>query len=733
MSNQDLINQLASLNGIAADYIDAAGQPVHIAESTKIPIIEALGFDIGTEKKLERAIEQSLLRDWSHLLPPVCVVHQGKPFEIPVCIPETRLNNTFRGELVLESKKSAGISVKVSELPVLERRVIKKKNMLRLSLEMPEDLPLGYHKLSLRNRNLEADCYLIVTPPTCHEPDFLKPDDKDRAEKIWGCSIQLYTLRSETNWGIGDFSDLKYLAEQLGNQGADVIGLNPIHSLYPSNPQHCSPYSPSSKNFINPLYIDVTRVPDYGSLDAVNALVNDSTFQQHLKDARETGLVDYEAVAALKFPVLEALYSYFESYHAKEKTPVYKEFDKYRRKRGIALDAAATYDALYEFFREDDINSWGWPCWPDDYQQFDTAKVKSFQRKYKSRIRYFMYLQWLAESQLAEVQQAALDAGMRLGIYRDLAVGVDRGGADVWCQPDGYCLNACIGAPPDPVAPQGQNWGLPPLHPAELKHLKYAAFIETVQSNMSSCGALRIDHVMGLFRLWWCPAGATADQGVYVTYPLDDLLGILKLESLRRECLVFGEDLGTVPDEIEQRLPPALCYSNEVVLFSRDDDHFFHPDDFKARALTCVSNHDIPTLKAWWNCDDLDLRQQLGIYDAQKTQQEKNARHEDKIALLKTLQQIGECPWGMDPDDISTMGYSRDLMEKIHYYLAKTASTIVTVQLEDIQQLTEPVNVPGTSDEYPNWRRKQQLTLSAIFSDDANRAFFRNLTLTRQA
>ena len=720
------VNQLAELCGISAQYTDAAGQPVQIPTEYQRTALKSLGEQVNNDSQVEKSLYHKIQKKWSQLLPPVIVLHQGQRFIIPMCIPVTRLGNQFKGELIREGGATEALSIKPEALKEIERTALKNEDMIKLELELPDDLSLGYHQLNLKHRALESHCQIIIVPDTCYEPARLST-----GQKIWGSSVQLYTLRSEHNWGIGDFSDLKKLVTALASQGADIIGLNPIHSLYPANPLHCSPYSPSTRNFINPLYIDVSALPEYSVCQKIAKLVKGSEFQRTLHSCRVEPYVDYAQVAALKYPILEAAYHHFNRTDVENKTPRAKAFDKYRREKGAGLELHGTYEALFEYFKAQDINSWGWPCWPEEYQQPDTREVHAFSRQHKERIRYYIYLQWLAETQLQEAQQAAIDAGMLVGIYRDLAVGVDRGGSDVWRQKPFYCLDASVGAPPDPVAPQGQNWGLPPFHPEKLKDAAYHPFIEMVQANMQHCGALRIDHVMGLLRLWWCPPDKTADYGVYVNYPLEDLLGIIKLESLRHQCLIFGEDLGTVPPQIEAAMPAARCYSNEIVLFSRKGDRFFAPNDFKAQALTCISNHDIPTLKAWWNCNDLDLRRELGIYSAEMTQREKTSRHDDKMALLRTLQDAGEAPQGMDPDDISTLAYSRELWEKMHYYLAKTNSRIVALQLEDVLEIDSMVNIPGTSTEYPNWSRKLTQSTHDIVSSQANQAFFRNLSIIR--
>ncbi|MRI31889.1 4-alpha-glucanotransferase [Endozoicomonas sp. OPT23] len=727
MSDLARIETLAAFYGVSGEYSDWAGNPVTVPTEYKIPILEAMGVDVSSDENITRSFQDRLLYDWNQLIPPVVVMTQGHSSPVPVNLPADKLNVQLKGALELENGETLPLTVDTAKLETESVQTVEGTEYHRLTWHLPDNLSLGYHQLSLKERTLSADTLVIVTPETCYEPGELT-----QGTKIWGSSVQLYTIRTEHDWGMGDFSSLKYLATELAAQGAHIVGLNPIHSLYPANPHHCSPYSPSSRNFINPLYLDVTAIADFQECEAAQKKFKDKGFQELLSQARAEEFVDYGLVAHLKYQLLEVLFEHFTTHHLEPESARAKEFKKYCASRGDSLKRHALYEAIYAHYKAIDFNNWGWPCWEELFQQHDSNAVNEFASQNQHQITYYMYLQWLSELQLAEAQQAALEAGMLVGIYRDLAVGVDSGGSDVWSNPDVYCLNAGAGAPPDAVAPQGQNWGLPPFNPATLKQQKYAPFIEMVRANMSHCGALRIDHVMGLLRLWWCPQGKTADFGAYVYYPLDDLLGIIKLESLRHKCLVFGEDLGTVPPEIKKALPPARFYSNEVVLFECLGDYFTRPESFKSVALTCVSNHDIPTFKAWWECLDLNLRHQLDIYDSNKTESEKVNRHKEKTALLRTMIEAGEAPWGMNPNDIHTMTFSRDLFEKLHYFLARTSSRIISIQLEDILEVETPVNIPGTSDEYPNWRRKLTSNLEYIFRDSENQMFFQNISIIRK-
>ena len=726
MSDLARIEQLAALYGVSGEYLDWAGNPVSVPTEYKVPILEAMGVEISSDDAITRSCQDKLINDWSQLIPSVLVMTQGEAKSVPLNLKSEQTEIHLIGALELETGETLPLSIDTASLETDSVETIQGVEYHRLIWQLPRDLALGYHQLSLKSRNLSAESLVIVAPATCHEPEKLA-----RGKKIWGSSVQLYTIRTDHDWGMGDFSSLKFLAKELAGQGADIIGLNPIHALYSANPHHCSPYSPSSRNFINPLYLDITAIADFKTCEDAERKFTDKGFQELLAQARATDYVDYGLVAHLKYEFLELLFEHFTANHLNKDSSRARAFRKYCENRGESLKQHALYEVIYTHYKAIDFNNWGWPCWEDLFQQSDSNAVNEFASQNQNKIDYFMYLQWLAEQQLAEAQQAAVDAGMLVGIYRDLAVGVDSGGSDVWSSPDVYCLNAGAGAPPDAVAPQGQNWGLPPFNPDTLQEHRYTPFIEMVRANMSHCGALRIDHVMGLLRLWWCPKGKTADYGAYVYYPLEDLLSIIKLESHRHQCLVFGEDLGTVPPEIEAALPPARFYSNEVVLFECLGDTFTQPEAFKTVALTCISNHDIPTFKAWWECLDLDLRCQLGIYDHDKTESEKANRHREKAALLRTMIESGEAPWGMNPDDIHSMTFSRDLLEKLHYFLARTASLIVTVQLEDVLEVETPVNIPGTTDEYLNWRRKLPSTLETIFSSPENQALFENVSIIR--
>jgi 4-alpha-glucanotransferase len=544
------------------------------------------------------------------------------------------------------------------------------------------------------------------TPQVCYQPPFLE------SQKSWGLSIQLYTLRSSRNWGIGDFGDLRELIELVAPLGCDVIGLNPLHALFVSDPRRCSPYSPSSRLFLNVLYLAMEAIPEFRECPSVQALWSQSTFQAKLADLRLADHVMYEQVATHKLSALRLLHNYFRETHIVPRSERGRVFEEFVADRGESLHLHAVFDALDTHFRERDIH--GWRQWPIEYRDPHSRAVEEFAAMHKFEIEFFSFAQWLTSEQFASAQRCARERGMRIGLYGDLAVGADPDGSEVWSNQSLYVSGASVGAPPDPLALNGQDWGIPPIDPHELRAQKFRPFVELLRANMRHVGALRVDHVMSLFRLWWVPRGFGAVEGVYVHYPLHELVDYLAAESLRSRCLIIGEDLGTVPDEIRSAMERSRLYHYKVLLFEKRDGNFNPPQDYPPHSVAAVATHDLPPLKAWWQDDDLALRDRLGLYPNTDTAwllHEERAT--DRYALLRALNR--EDLWHWQPHE-PLPEFSPALARAIQMYLGKTEAALVLVQLEDLIGMTDPVNVPGTHEEHANWQRKLSMTTEAILA-----------------
>jgi len=554
-------------------------------------------------------------------------------------------------------------------------------------LHLPHLTP-GYHTLSVSHRGSTWQSLLIAAPAQAWQTGKLQA-----GSRCWGISVQLYTLRTTLNCGIGDFGDLARLVTLCSEQGTDFIQLNPLHALDPRYPDNASPYSPGDRRFLNPLYITPLTCPGFDSV-LVQARWTSAAFQQLLNAARESDEVQYSRVSRLKYQIFELLYQWARK-ELKKDAVLDAEFTAYVAAQGVSLQQFCEFQAAL-------------------------APAGSVQAESE----FQTYLQWLAWRQLQACQQQAIDTGMSIGLIRDLAVGSSVDGCEVQCNLDQFCLDARIGAPPDNFNPDGQNWGLPPMLPGAMFSNRFQLFRDLLSSNMTNCGALRIDHVLGYYRLWWCPNDGSNTTGTYVHFPADILFAILRLESHRHSCLVIGEDLGVVPPEIRGYLENGGIYSNCVFYFEKYDEwHFRKPEHYKQQALTMQANHDVAPLTAWWNASDLQLRLSLGLIpDADKLEQELEWRKGERGSLLQWLDEQG-----LLPDSWQSRPLDRPLDDEMRLALtraiARVSSALLSLQLDDLAQVELPVNIPGTSTEYANWRRKLPVELEAIFA----RPFVRQL------
>ena len=495
----------------------------------------------------------------------------------------------------------------------------------------------------------------------CWQPELL-----ERGGRIWGFAVQLYGLRSARNWGIGDFGDLGALVERAARLGASIVGVNPLHAT------QGSPYSPSSRHALNFRYLDIEAIPEYQASASAKRLVASRAFQARLRKLHESELVDHAGVAALKQEVLEKVFDN----RTKIESPTH------------GLRQYAVFEALREKFGS------GWQNWPKEYRSPGSKAVKTFARRHRKRVRFHAFVQARAREQLEAVQRRARELGMPIGLYFDLALGAERGGAEVWSDQAVYAAGASCGAPPDEFNPRGQDWGLPPYSPRALHASAYAPFAELLRANMPQEGALRMDHVMALMRLYWIPLGHKPDRGGYVNYPLEELLGILSRESRARKCLVIGEDLGTVPPELREALNARGVLSYRPLLFERTS-----PDRYPRDAMVCVSTHDLPTWRGYWAAHDLELREKVGLTvdaTAERAQRDRDKEKLHQVLKAENLDASIACA---------------------HAFIARTPCKIAVVQPEDVFEVAEQANLPGTVDQHPNWRRKLPVPLEQWSAD----------------
>jgi 4-alpha-glucanotransferase len=597
----------------------------------------------------------------------------------------------------------------------------------RRSFELPVDLPPGYHALRLAVGGQTASSSVIVSPALCYEPPAILG-----GKRLWGVAVQLYGIRSRDNWGIGDFSDLKQLIAWLAPQGAGFIGLNPLHALAPADPSRSSPYSPSSRLFLNILYIAVTDVPEYGACSAAIARVGEASFHAQLTQLRSAPLVQYEGVASAKLEILQLLFLDFRQRHIACGTQRATRFQEFVTSGGPSLQSQARFDALDQHFCSTMHTPSGWLSWPEEYRHTDGVAVLEFAATHVHEVSFYAYLQWLAHDQLQSVKELASALRMPIGLYGDCAVGPHSSGAETWVDRAGYCMGAEVGAPPDSLALQGQGWGIPPPDPAVMQSRGLSVFIDRIRTNSRYFGALRLDHVMSLYRLWWMTAGHSPAEGVYVHYPMPALLAVVALESVRNACLVVGENLGIVPGAIRRAIPEYGLYEYKVLLFEKDNDgRFLRPQELARRALGTVTTHDTPTLHGFWDSRDIELRGRLEPYanPAGNLASEQD-RARDKAALLAALKEQQLQP--IHPASAQEP-YAPALAHAMHLYLAHSTTALIALQLDDLLGMPDPVNVPGTDWEYPNWRLKLTLELEELTQRADLTAAFADIARARSA
>jgi 4-alpha-glucanotransferase len=654
------LRRLAERVGILSEYLDQTGRETRqTSDETRRALLDAMRVE--SEDQLDT-------EDAEHLLAPVqCRSERSEG-------PGQGLSGQWEVEIRLESGET------------LHRHG---RDYLDLG-----DLPLGYHDVSVSADGKTEHQLLIVVPDRCVTP----------AEKSFGLTTNLYTIRSSRNWGIGDFNDLATLASWGGENGADFVGVNPLHTLM-NRGTEISPYSPVSRLFRNPIYIDVENVPELSHAPDIHRRINAPELAAELEALRESPSVKYDQVAAVKGIALDALFRVFDEQVHRSGDRRARDYDAFVQRSGETLHRFATWMTIAEREGSD------WRRWPAQLQEADSDEVRHFAAAHASRVRFHCWLQFEADRQLAEAARAGSSAGMRIGLYQDLAVGSAPNGADTWAFPDLFARGVNVGAPPDPYAPQGQDWGLPPIDPRALRRGRYRYFIELVRRAFAHSGALRIDHVLGLFRLFWIPQGKSGDHGAYVRYPTEDLLGILALESVRNDAIVVGEDLGTVPPEVAPMLEKWGVLSSKVMFFEREwDGRFKSAASYPSLALATADTHDMAPIAGFWAGRDVEVRRTVGLIDEREAQEQLNARDNDRNALLDRLAEETTLPRGESHSLAEVIG-------GVHGFMGRAPSVLVGLALDDIALEKEPVNVPGVGpDRFPSWTRKMREPLEQIMS-----------------
>ena len=548
------------------------------------------------------------------------------------------------------------------------------------SIDLPAKMRVGSYRLLFDGQDArERGSPILVAPEQSFQPAIFND-----GQRVWVLAVQLYSLRSRRNWGIGDFTDLKELMRIAASLGASGIGLNPLHAISLDDPGMISPYSPTSRLFLNPLYIDVEAVREFPGLDAAG-------LAKEVARLRATNLVDYAGVIAAKLTALRIAYDAFSERASAERR---EDFASFKAERAPLIDGFAAFATLHKRFGAP------WWDWPEEWRVPTSETIAKLWRTEAVEMDFHAFVQWVADRQLRSCSNLAKRQKMPIGLYLDVAVGVSAHGADVWSNQGAYVRELSAGAPPDFLNTAGQDWGLASFHPGVLASTDFRLLRETLRAVMRYAGAIRLDHVLGFNRLYMIPRGYKPNEGTYVRFPLGAMLAVVAQESHAERCIVVGEDLGTVPDGFRETLADWNVWSYRVMLFEREHDGAFrHPSGYPVQALVSFSTHDLPTFPGWLSGHDLAVKRSLGM-DPGETEVQREAAHR-RMAEALAREVAAEKP--------STLEMVR--------FLARTPSRLLVVAAEDVFDMTEQVNVPGTISEHPNWRRRLPILMEDIASD----------------
>ncbi|MEW6584187.1 MAG: 4-alpha-glucanotransferase [Nitrospirota bacterium] len=734
---EDLIRELSELCGIMPEYWDIFGVKHETSFETMKGILRAMKCAIDSPEDVAHEIDSRRWRTWRGFLEPVHVVSVSEqPLSVPIYVPvEEGTEDEIWISWVLEEegKSSLPANMKSSRkkrtllsgdrIGVSEVQRLDGKRYVKFLLTDTRRRKIGYYRATVRCKHrekafpgmidrIERTSRIIVAPDACYLPGELSDG------RSWGFSINLYTVRSHRNWGIGDLTDLKNLIAWAAGLGAGFVGINPLHAIPNTRPFGVSPYSPLTRLYKNFAYLDPEQIPEYSESEDVRKTVSSREFKRTIKGLRSSVLIDSEAAAGIKERILRMCFDLFHEKHYVRNTHYARKFKKYVSGEGHHLESFALSMSMWKQMMGKGV--YAWQGWPEAYRDPSGRTVRAFKRKNEKEILFHEYVQWNIDRQLESVQKEAKKRGMTLGVYHDLAVGSIGGGTDAWNNRGLFAFDADAGAPPDDFSPDGQRWGFPPLIPEEMRETGYELFIQTIRKNMRRGGALRIDHALGLFRLFWIPLGLLAKDGAYIRYPFEDLMRITALESARNKTVVIAEDLGTIGEHVRETLGRFRMLSYRLFYFERNypDPSFLSPDRYPEMALCAVTTHDLPTIRGYWKGRDIEVSEQAGKYPDESVRKRRlEERERDRWLLISALKSRGVLGEDFPSDPKMTPETTPDICRAVYHYLALTPCKMLSVSFDDVIGALDQQNLPGTIDAHPNWIRRTPMALEDAMKD----------------
>jgi 4-alpha-glucanotransferase len=708
-SSYEAIQALAGVFGIEREYTDNWGRVFKTSPSIMRDILETKGV----------RLDPGLL-SMAHQV--VTLTEGSIPNEVSIHMDFTQsfLDELRKNGLITLTAQESGIAL--MSQPINKSSLVedfdKETGLTLVPVPLPDNLAIGDHRF-LVTVHSETSTYsvaleIIVGPFKAYTPRLMED-----GQKIAGIAVSLYGVRSETNWGVGDFTDLERIIDwAFDDLGAHFVGLNPLHALFNACPYNCSPYMPSSRTFCNLIYIDVPKAASRISEKVAHGILNDPSIHETSRKLRESELVDYEGVSSLK---IRALRSIFDQFRGSSGSPdikaVYSEFECYIEEGGDSLNRFATFCVLRDFFLAKSPDLRSWMTWPEGFQHPGSEDVQRFRERNTVEIMFHEFIQWVCESQLADAQRYALRKGMLVGLYHDLALAVDPDGADSWSTQEYFVRGFSVGAPPDAFAPEGQDWGFQPPNSHQVRMAGFSPFRNSLQVGCKHGGALRIDHVMQIHHLFWIPMGQSASYGVYVKDFEEDLLNVLAMESAINHTMVVGEDLGTLPFNFRERLIDRGIYSYRIFYFERDENFNQAPYfNYPAGALVSLSTHDLPTFSGFWQGTDIDERLAIGRIKPDEEIAARSERTTQKAKIIERLVSDGVLPPEVAHRAWESTVPTDELHTAVLSFIFRTPCRLAIISLEDLFGDVRQQNLPGTTIERPNWVTKTKFTVEELKS-----------------
>ena len=707
------LTRAAAAHGIGPGFWDIWGNYHQTPPATMQAILRAMGFPADTGEQLERSLAEEARGEWERLLPPAIVTGESDFVEFALQAPAERLGESVHIVIRREDGTSAAYDLPLRDMPHAGSAEMDGRTWVRKRARVAERLPLGYHEIDARLGAAEATARYIVTPERAWTDPYL-----GRGGRAAGIAVSLYGVRSERNWGCGDFRDLLDLVDWAAEDfDASFIGLNPLHAIHNRRPFNTSPYLPNCIFYQNFIYLDIEGMEDFARSRRARALWRSPETAAEIAALRASPFVEYERVAALKMRFLKLLFVQFLREWRRGSARA-REFQAFAAREGELLERYATYCALDEHLHRRDPNVWVWTGWPKPYRDPASTETRQFRARRWRAVMLHQYIQWQIDVQLRRAQQRARDRRRSIGLYHDLALATDRFGSDMWAHRPFFVEGARVGSPPDDFSPHGQDWAFPPPNSARHYEDGYRLFAESIRRNCRHGGALRMDHVMRLFRLYWIPEGSDAAHGAYVGERWENLVRILALESVRNRVTIVGEDLGTVEPEVRESLRRFGVLGYRLFYFEKNQSGGFKkPEEYERQALVSSTTHDLPTLAGFWLGTDLEARRAAGLLDDEGWRRQTEARAEEKRKMLDVLCDLGLMPpWA--PRAVSAYPeMTGELHNAVVGFLAGTPSQLLAINQEDLTKETAQQNLPGTTWQYPNWGRKMRFTVEQLRSD----------------